>query len=100
MEAVCPESALVLIELILGAGVGVLLSRHRERDPLHVDLISRRFYFDEFYEWLINRTQELLARIAAFIDRWIIDAGAVRGASGGTFGIGALLSSEIGRAHV
>src|SRR5881398_2714791 len=90
-ETVFTVPALALIALILGVGIGVLLYRNRERDPLHVDLIRRRFYFDEFYEWLINRTQELLARIAAFFDRWIIDAGAVRGASGGTFGIGALL---------
>src|SRR5437763_5586552 len=90
-ETVFTVPALALIALLLGVGIGVLLYRNRERDPLHVDLIRRRFYFDEFYEWLINRTQELLARIAAFIDRWIIDAGAVRGASGGTFGIGALL---------
>jgi len=90
-ETVFTVPALALTALILGVGIGVLLYRSRERDPLHVDLIRRRFYFDEFYEWLINRTQELLARIAAFIDRWIIDAGAVRGASGGTFGIGALL---------
>src|SRR6266404_317457 len=90
-ETVFTVPALALIALILGVGIGLLLYRNRERDPLHVDLIRRRFYFDEFYEWLINRTQELLARIAAFIDRWIIDAGAVRGASGGTFGIGALL---------
>jgi len=89
-ETVFTVPALALIALILGVGLGVLLYRNRERDPLHVDLI-RRFYFDEFYEWLINRTQELLARGAAFIDRWIIDTGAVRGASGGTFGIGALL---------
>jgi NADH-quinone oxidoreductase subunit L len=33
----------------------------------------------------------LLARITAFIDRWIIDAGAVRGISGGTWGLGAVL---------
>jgi NADH-quinone oxidoreductase subunit L len=90
-ETVFTVPALALIALILGVGIGVLLYRNREHDPLHVDLIRRRFYFDEFYEWLINRTQELLARIAAFIDRWIIDTGAVRGASGGTFGIGALL---------
>ena len=90
-ETVFTVPALALIALILGVGIGLLLYRNHERDPLHVDLIRRRFYFDEFYEWLINRTQELLARIAAFIDRWIIDAGAVRGASGGTFGIGALL---------
>ena len=90
-ETVFTVPALALIALILGVGIGVLLYRNCERDPFHVDLIRRRFYFDEFYEWLINRTQGLLAQIAAFFDRWIIDAGAVRGVSGGTFGIGALL---------
>src|SRR5438094_231341 len=49
------------------------------------------FYFNEFYSWLINWTQEFLARISAFCDRWIIDAGVVGGTSGGTWGIGALL---------
>lgn len=90
-ETLFTVPALALIALFLGAGIAVWLYRNRERDPLHVDLVRHRFYFDEFYEWLIDRTQELLARIAAFFDRWIIDAGAVRGASGGTFGLGALL---------
>ena len=83
--------ALALVALILGAGIAVWLYRNREREPLHVDLVRRLFYVDEFYDWLINRTQELLARIAAFFDRWIIDAGAVHGVSGGTFGFGSLL---------
>jgi len=52
---------------------------------------ARKFYFDEFYGWLIYWTQELLARVAAFIDRWIIDAGAVGGSSRGVWGIGAVL---------
>jgi NADH-quinone oxidoreductase subunit L len=90
-ETVFTVPALALIALVLGVAVGVWLYRNRERDPLHIDLIRHRFYIDEFYNWLINRTQELLARIAAFIDRWIVDVGVVRGASGGTFGIGALL---------
>ena len=83
--------ALALVALILGAGIAVWLYRNRERDPLHVDLVRRLFYVDEFYDWLINRTQELLARIAAFFDRWLIDAGAVHGVSGDTFGFGSLL---------
>ncbi len=33
----------------------------------------------------------MLARISAFLDRWLIDAGGVGGASGGTMGLGALL---------
>jgi NADH-quinone oxidoreductase subunit L len=90
-ETVFTVPALALVALILGVGTAVWLYRNRDCDPLQVDLVRHRFYIDEFYEWLIGATQELLARIAAFFDRWIIDAGAVRGASGGTFGFGALL---------
>src|SRR5216110_3028091 len=64
--------ALALLALILGAGFAVWFYRNCERDPLHVDLVRRRFYIDEFYEWMIGATQELLARVAAFFDRWII----------------------------
>jgi NADH-quinone oxidoreductase subunit L len=90
-ESVFTVPALALVALILGVGIATWLYRNRERDPLHVDLVRRRFYIDEFYEWLIGATQELLARIAAFFDRWIIDAGAVRGTSGSMFGLGAFL---------
>jgi len=90
-ESVITVPALALVALILGVGIATWLYRNRERDPLHLDLVRRRFYIDEFYEWLIGATQELLARIAAFFDRWIIDAGAVRGTSGGMFGLGAFL---------
>jgi len=90
-ETVLTVPVLAMLALISGAGLAVWLYRNRDHDPLHVDLIRKRLYIDEFYEWLINVTQEFLARVAAFIDRWIIDAGAVRGASGGTFGLGALL---------
>jgi NADH-quinone oxidoreductase subunit L len=90
-ESVFTVPALALVALILGVGIATWLYRNRERDPLHVDLVRRRFYIDEFYEWLIGATQELLARIAAFFDRWIIDAAAVRGTSGGMFGLGAFL---------
>ena len=90
-ESAFTVPALALVALILGVGIATWLYRNRERDPLHVDLVRRRFYIDEFYEWLIGATQELLARIAAFFDRWIIDAGAVRGTSGGMFGLGAFL---------
>ena len=83
--------ALAIIVLILGSGLAIALYRNRTRDSLNVELLRRNFYFDEFYRWLIDWTQELLARISAFVDRWIIDAGAVGGTSSGTWGIGALL---------
>src|SRR5213596_1593726 len=83
--------ALAIIALVLGSGLAITLYRNRKSEPFDIELFRRLFYFNEFYSWLINWTQELLARISAFCDRWIIDAGAVGGASGGTWGIGALL---------
>jgi NADH-quinone oxidoreductase subunit L len=83
--------ALALAAMLFGAGVAIWLYRNRVSDPLDIKLFRKRFYIDDFYDWLIRVTQELLARVAAFIDRWIIDAVAVRGASSGTWGIGALL---------
>jgi NADH-quinone oxidoreductase subunit L len=82
---------LAAIALFLGGGLAFHLYRTRETDPINAAILRRSLYFDEFYAWLIEWTQELLSRIAAFFDRWIIDAGAVRGASGATWGTGALL---------
>jgi NADH-quinone oxidoreductase subunit L len=90
-EAAVLVPVLAIIALILGVGLAVALYRGRATEAVKVELLRRKFYFDEFYGWLIYWTQELLARVAAFIDRWVIDAGAVGGSSRGTWGIGALL---------
>src|ERR1700757_1397234 len=82
---------LAIIALILGVGLAIALYRGRATEAVKVELLRRKFYFDEFYGWLIYWTQELLARVADFIDRWVIDAGAVGGSSRATWGIGALL---------
>jgi NADH-quinone oxidoreductase subunit L len=83
--------ALAIIALAAGVGFGFGIYRNRESERFDIALFRNRFYIDEFYRWLIESTQERLARLAAFIDRWIIDAGAVRGASTGTLGAGALM---------
>ena len=83
--------ALAIAVLILGSGLAIATYRNRTSEPLVFELLRHEFYFDEFYNWLIDWTQELLARICAFFDRWIIDAGAVGGTSGSAWGIGAVL---------
>jgi NADH-quinone oxidoreductase subunit L len=82
---------LAILALIVGSGLAIALYRNRAHDPIDVEVLRHKFYFDEFYTWLIYWTQELLARVSGFFDRWIIDAGAVGGSSRGTWGIGALL---------
>jgi len=83
--------ALAFGALIVGSGLAVAIYRNRTGEPIDVEVLRHKFRFDEFYAWLINWTQELLACIAAFFDRWIIDTAAVDGSSRGTWGIGALL---------
>ena len=84
-------SVLAIGAVILGSGLAIAIYRGRPSDPMDVELLRHKFYFDEFYSWLIRWSQELLARVSAFIDRWIIDAGAVGGSSRGTWGVGAVL---------
>src|SRR5438093_5861436 len=83
--------ALAIVALIAGSGLAIALYRNRAHDPIDVEVLRHKFYFDEFYSWLIYWTQELLASVSAFFDRWIIDTVAVDGSSRGTWGIGALL---------
>jgi NADH-quinone oxidoreductase subunit L len=90
-EAAVFVPVLAIIALIVGVALAFTLYRGRATEPVKIQLLRRKFYFDEFYAWLIHWTQELLAQVSAFIDRWIIDAGVVGGSSRGTWGIGALL---------
>jgi NADH-quinone oxidoreductase subunit L len=83
--------ALAVSTMILGAGSAFVLYRNRTTEPIDLAVLRRQLYLDEFYTWVINSTQELLARISAFFDRWIIDAGCVRGLTSGTWGFGAVL---------
>jgi len=83
--------ALAIAALIAGSGLAIALYRNRASEPVDLELLRHKFYFDELYSSLIHWTQELLAHVSAFVDRWIIDAGAVGGSSRGAWGIGALL---------
>ena len=82
---------IALSALLIGVFGAAFLYWKRTHEPLEIALFRNRFYLDEFYRWLIRSTQGLLASLSAFIDRWILDAGIVRGLSGGTWGSGFLL---------
>ncbi|MBG86851.1 MAG: NADH-quinone oxidoreductase subunit L [Verrucomicrobiales bacterium] len=45
-------------------------------------LMRDKFYFDEIYNWFIKITQEALATVADWFDRWIIGGLMVSGSSG------------------
>jgi NADH-quinone oxidoreductase subunit L len=82
---------LALAAALSGAFVAIVLYRNRQSEPMDLAPLRKRLYFDELYSFLINATQGLLARLSAFIDRWILDGAAIRGASTATWGLGSLL---------
>ena len=88
-------AGIVPVLAIAAAVVGVIgaiaMYRGRSNERIFIGLFRHAFYVDNFYRWLIRSTQELLARTASFLDRWVIDVAGVRGLSGGTWGVGALL---------
>src|SRR5205823_4360715 len=83
--------AMALGAALAGAILAIFVYRQRESDPINLAPLRKRFYFDELYSFLIRASQELLAKLSAFLDRWILDGAAIRGASTTTWGIGSLL---------
>jgi NADH-quinone oxidoreductase subunit L len=88
--------AVSLVAFLAGAGSGYYLYKGQNKDSIDIPLFERRFYIDEFYRSLIKWTQDLLANISGFVDRWIIDGG-VRSLGFFTYGFGfALRFLQIG----
>jgi NADH-quinone oxidoreductase subunit L len=76
--------------LLFGYSAARACYQGADRDPLPEKLgvlsrtLRQRFYFDELYEKLIAFTHEALARLADWIDRWVIAGLGVRGLHGTT----------------
>jgi NADH-quinone oxidoreductase subunit L len=76
---------------LAGILFGVVLYWGRAKDPIYIPLLANKFYFDEIYALIVWNTQDLLARISGFVDRWIIDTAIVRCLASGTYGAGFIL---------
>ena len=89
--------AVSLLAFAAGAASGFYLYNGKNKDGIDIPLFEHKFYIDEFYGSLIKWTQDLLANISGFFDRWVIDGGLVRGIGGLTWGVGfALRFLQIG----
>jgi NADH-quinone oxidoreductase subunit L len=78
----------------LGGLGGWFLYKGRTKEPLPAfpfALFKNKFYIDEIYAALIAGTQDLLASLSAWFDKWILDGLFVRGLSGATWGTGFVL---------
>jgi len=62
-----------LVALVAGVGLGFVLYRGRESDPLNIPVFAKRFYIDEIYRELINVFQDAVARFCDFLDKYVVD---------------------------
>jgi NADH-quinone oxidoreductase subunit L len=83
----------ILATLAFAAGLvgGWILYIGKERDSILIPAFKNKFYFDELYAALIAGTQELLASLSSYIDKWVIDGVFVRGLSGAAWACGFVL---------
>ena len=83
-------AAFGLLAVVAGYQLARALYINAASDPLPdkigvlAKLARDRFYFDELYEWFISVTQETLAKVADWFDRWVIAGLLVRGTHGTT----------------
>ncbi len=82
---------LAFVAFAIGGLAAFFLYRNKDEDPISIPLFANRFYIDEFYKTLVASTQDLLARVSAAFDRWILDGLGVGGLSGGAWGLGFVL---------
>jgi NADH-quinone oxidoreductase subunit L len=87
-EHVGSVPAFAIGAFLLGTVLGAWLYYDRVRDPVRIPLFANRFYFDELYSALISGTQDLLASVSGWMDRYILDGCIVRGFASLTWGAG------------
>ena len=79
-----------LVVLVFGTLVANTVYSGAKADPLPARFgrlarsVRNRFWFDEVYQWFIDKVQENLAKLADAIDRWVIAGLLVRGVHGTT----------------
>jgi len=86
-----------VIAVVFGGLLANSIYRNATDDPLPAKLgfiakaMKARFWFDEVYQWFIDKVQERLAKLADIIDRWVIAGLLVRGTHGSTELVGRVL---------
>jgi NADH-quinone oxidoreductase subunit L len=82
---------LAICAFLAGTGAGWVLYKGAFKDPILIPPFKNKFYFDELYAALIAGTQDLLASLSNYIDKWVIDGVLVRGLSGAAWACGFVL---------
>ncbi|MCB1224553.1 MAG: NADH-quinone oxidoreductase subunit L [Verrucomicrobiales bacterium] len=65
--------AISLVALIVGVGLGWVLYKGKDKDPLKISLFANKFYIDEIYAVLVKVFQDGLAWVVTGLERLVAD---------------------------
>jgi NADH-quinone oxidoreductase subunit L len=85
------EMGVPLLAVLGGIAGACLLYQGRSSDPLHIKVLARKFYFDEFYDRNLVGGQQVAANFFAWIDSWILEGAIIRGMAYLSAGLGEML---------
>ena len=83
-------AGLGILVFVIGIVLAFSLYRNADTDPLPAKLgglataMKNKFYFDEIYEATFVRAHDLIATVADYIDRWIVEGLCIGFLRGGT----------------
>jgi NADH-quinone oxidoreductase subunit L len=86
-----PDWVVPLAFVFAGVVAAWHLYRDRKTDPLHIQFLARKFYFDEIYQRNLVGGQDLTGRVFNWIDSWILEGFIIRGAAYLSVGVGEIL---------
>jgi len=77
--------------LVIGGGAAFVLYRGKDKDPVNISLLAKKFYLDEIYIGFIRIFQDGIAIVAKVLDDYVVNGVLVRGGSGLANGAGEIL---------
>ncbi|MEM7014901.1 MAG: NADH-quinone oxidoreductase subunit L [Verrucomicrobiota bacterium] len=80
-----------IIAMLIGVVGAVLLYRGRDKDPINIGILAKKFYLDEIYLGFVRWLQDLPGYILHAIDELLINGLIVTGSAKLTEGVGRVL---------
>jgi NADH-quinone oxidoreductase subunit L len=85
-----PLFSIPTLFVVAGLASAYFLYIGKDKDPLHIEFLARKFYIDEFYMRSLVGGQQLVAIVFNWVDSWILEGLIIRGAAYVSVGFGEL----------
>jgi NADH-quinone oxidoreductase subunit L len=77
--------------VLLGLVSAFVLYWGADRDPLHIQVLASKFYFDDIYDNYVVAFQQVVARVFSWVDSWLLEGLLIRGSAYVSVGFGELM---------